>query len=67
MPSTRPPALASPRPCRAREWSVAALVSGDVQVQPLISHRFAGRQAKAVFDLLYAHMDQALGVLLKWG
>ena len=46
---------------------MAALVSGDVQVQPLISHRFAGRQAKAVFDLLYAHMDQALGVLLKWG
>ncbi len=47
--------------------AMAALVAGDVQVQPLISHRFAGRQAKAAFDLLYAHMDQALGVLLQWG
>ena len=46
--------------------AMAALVAGDVRVQPLISHRFAGQQAKEAFDLLYAHLDQAMAVLLNW-
>lgn len=46
--------------------AMAALVSGEVRVEPLITHRFEGRQAKEAFDLLHEHMDQALGVLLTW-
>ena len=43
-----------------------ALASSEVQVQPLITHRFAGRDAKQAFDLLYEHPEQAVGVLLLW-
>ena len=46
--------------------AMAALAAGEVRVEPLITHRFEGRQAKAAFDLLHEHMDQALGVLLTW-
>ena len=46
--------------------AMAALATGEVRVEPLITHRFEGRQAKAAFDLLHEHMDQALGVLLTW-
>jgi threonine dehydrogenase-like Zn-dependent dehydrogenase len=46
--------------------AMAALASGEVQVTPLITHRFAGRQAKEAFDLLYHHPEQAMGVLLLW-
>ena len=46
--------------------AMAALVAGEVRVEPLITHRFEGRQAKAAFDLLHEHLDQALGVLLTW-
>jgi len=43
-----------------------ALASGEIQVTPLITHRFPGREAKRAFDLLYEHPDQAMGVLLLW-
>lgn len=46
--------------------AMAALVAGEVRVAPLITHRFAGRHAKEAFDLLYEHIDQALGVLFNW-
>ena len=46
--------------------AMAALAAGEVRVEPLITHRFEGRQAKEAFDLLHEHMDQALGVLLTW-
>lgn len=46
--------------------AMAALVRGEVRVEPLITHRFEGQQAKEAFDLLHEHMDQALGVLLTW-
>ena len=37
-----------------------------VQVRRLITHRFAGGEAKQAFDLLYQHPDQAMGVLFTW-
>jgi threonine dehydrogenase-like Zn-dependent dehydrogenase len=46
--------------------AMAALAAGEVQVEPLITHRFPGQEAKQAFDLLYEHPDQALGVLLEW-
>lgn len=46
--------------------AMAALAAGEVRVEPLITHRFAGKQAKQAFDLLYERPDQALGVLLEW-
>lgn len=46
--------------------AMAALAAGEVRVQPLITHRFPGQQAKQAFDLLYEHPDQAMGVLLVW-
>jgi len=46
--------------------AMAALSSGEVRVQPLITHRFAGKDAKQAFDFLYEHPDQAMGVLLIW-
>ena len=46
--------------------AMAALVAGEVRVEPLITHRFEGQRAKEAFDLLHEHLDQALGVLLTW-
>lgn len=43
-----------------------AMASGDVRVQPLVTHRFDGRDLKAGYDFLYEHPDQALGVLFLW-
>ena len=43
-----------------------ALASGEIQVKPLITHQFAGAEAKRAFDLLYEHPDQAMGVQLLW-
>ncbi|MBU6289772.1 MAG: zinc-binding dehydrogenase [Chloroflexi bacterium] len=44
-----------------------ALASGEVNVHPLITHRFSGHDAKKAFDLLYGHPDQAMGVTMDWG
>ncbi|MGH2354123.1 MAG: zinc-dependent alcohol dehydrogenase [Chloroflexota bacterium] len=46
--------------------AMEALGSGEVSVAPLITHRFPGSRAKEAFDLLYAHPDEAMGVLLLW-
>jgi threonine dehydrogenase-like Zn-dependent dehydrogenase len=43
-----------------------ALGSGEIDVRPLITHRFAGREAKQAFDFLYEHPEQAMGVLMHW-
>ena len=42
------------------------LASGQMRVDPLITHRFPAEQAPAAFGLLDQHLDQALGVLLEW-
>ncbi len=46
--------------------AMAAMAAGEVQVQPLITHRLPGRELKAGYDLLYKHPEQALGVLFSW-
>ena len=46
--------------------AMMALAAGEVRVQPLITHRFAGREAKQAFDFLYEHPEQAMGVLFRW-
>jgi threonine dehydrogenase-like Zn-dependent dehydrogenase len=46
--------------------AMASLAAGEVQVTPLITHRFQGSQAREAFDFLYAHPEQAMGVLLLW-
>ncbi|MBI3974071.1 MAG: zinc-binding dehydrogenase [Chloroflexi bacterium] len=51
----------------AGQEAMQALAAGAVRVQPLITHRFAGHEAKQAFDFLYEHPDQAMGVLLIWG
>ena len=47
--------------------AMRALAAGEVRVQPLITHRFDGQEAKRAFDFLYAHPEQALGVLFPVG
>lgn len=46
--------------------AMMALAAGEVRVQPLITHRFDGQEAKQAFDFLYAHPEQAMGVLFRW-
>ena len=46
--------------------SMEAMAAGEVQVQPLITHRLDGKELKAGYDLLYEHPEQALGVLFSW-
>ena len=46
--------------------AMRALAAGEVRVQPLITHRFDGQEAKRAFDFLYAHPEQAMGVLFRW-
>jgi len=47
--------------------AMEALASGDIRVKPLITHRFAGKDAKQAFDFIYEHPEQAMGVLMIWG
>lgn len=42
------------------------LASGEIEVDPLITHHFPGDDAKAAFDLLYERSGEAMGVLLDW-
>jgi hypothetical protein len=37
-----------------------------LQIEPLISHRLPYTQAKTAYDLLYAQLSEAMGVLLLW-
>ena len=46
--------------------AMEALATGAVQVKPLITHHFDGKEAKKAFDFLYEHPDQAMGVLFHW-
>jgi threonine dehydrogenase-like Zn-dependent dehydrogenase len=46
--------------------AMAALASGEVRVEHLVTHWFPGAQARAAFDLLYHHPEQAMGVVLVW-
>ena len=46
--------------------AMAAMAAGEVQVQPLVTHRLPGKELKAGYDLLYEHPEQALGVLFSW-
>jgi threonine dehydrogenase-like Zn-dependent dehydrogenase len=46
--------------------AMAAMAAGEVQVQPLVTHRLPSRELKAGYDLLYEHPEQALGVLFHW-
>jgi threonine 3-dehydrogenase len=62
--------IASYPPSTKREviapQAMFALASGEIQVEPLITHRFPGREAKQAFDFLYQHPEQAMGVLMIW-
>lgn len=46
--------------------TIALLQTGAIQIEPLISHRFPYKDAKAAYDLLYARLSEAMGVLLEW-
>ncbi len=62
--------LVSYPPSADRAWmartAMEAMASGEVRVQPLVTHRFDGRDLKAGYDFLYEHPEQALGVLFLW-
>jgi L-iditol 2-dehydrogenase len=56
-----------PGPLRTyADRAAALLATGQLQVEPLITHRFPAAQARQAFALLDQHLDQALGVLLEW-
>ncbi len=42
------------------------LSSGAIQVEKMISHRFAFAEAKTAFDLLYNELDKTMAVVLVW-
>jgi len=42
------------------------IVSGQMKVEPMITHRFPAASAPEAFALLDQHPEQALGVLLEW-
>jgi 2-desacetyl-2-hydroxyethyl bacteriochlorophyllide A dehydrogenase len=46
--------------------AVELIATGQMQVEPLITHRVPAAQAPAAFALLDEHPEQALGVLLEW-
>jgi len=46
--------------------AVEAVQAGQIQVEPLISHRYPFQQAKEAYDLLYERLGEAMGVLLMW-
>jgi threonine dehydrogenase-like Zn-dependent dehydrogenase len=45
---------------------MAGIASGEIQVEPMITHHFPYIQAKEAFDLLYHHPGEAFGVILDW-
>jgi threonine dehydrogenase-like Zn-dependent dehydrogenase len=48
------------------DWAMAAIDSGEIQVDPMITHHFSFTQAKEAFDILYHRPGEAFGVLLDW-
>jgi L-iditol 2-dehydrogenase len=56
---------AAPRPEMVQR-AVDMVSAGQIQVEPLITHRFPFSEAKIAYDLLYDRPHEALGVLLLW-
>jgi threonine dehydrogenase-like Zn-dependent dehydrogenase len=56
---------AAPRPEMVPR-AVEMVTAGQIQVEPLMTHRFHFSEAKAAYDLLYDRPQEALGVLLLW-
>lgn len=48
------------------ERAAKLIATGQLRVDPLITHRFPAERAPEAFALLDQHLDQALGVLLVW-
>lgn len=48
------------------QQAMQALSSGQILVEPLITHHFPYTAAKPAFDLLYTQSDQTMGVLFSW-
>lgn len=48
------------------ERAMALLASGEISIEPLITHHFSGIEARAAFDLLYERAGEAVGVILDW-
>lgn len=46
--------------------AIRHLQTGQIRVEPLITHRFPGRQAPEAFHFLWHHPDEAMGVLFEW-
>ena len=46
--------------------AIEKLQNGQMQIEPLISHRFPYQQAKQAYDMLYERLADAMGVLLVW-
>ena len=53
-------------PRELSERAAALLAGGQLQVDLLVTHRFPASRAPEAFELLDAHTDEALGVLLEW-
>jgi threonine dehydrogenase-like Zn-dependent dehydrogenase len=45
---------------------MAMIASGEIQVEPMITHHFPYWQAKEAYDLLYHNPGEAFGVILDW-
>lgn len=48
------------------DQAMAAIASGEIQVEPMITHHFPYSQAKEAYDLLYHNPGEAFGVILDW-
>ena len=46
--------------------AIELLQTGQIQIDPLISHRFPHQEAKEAYDLLHERLSEAMGVLLLW-
>lgn len=46
--------------------AMAMIASGELQVEPMITHHFPYWQAKEAYDLLYHNPGDAFGVILDW-
>jgi threonine dehydrogenase-like Zn-dependent dehydrogenase len=52
---------------REEDAALAAdLATGDVIIEPLITHRIPYTDAVAAFDLVVHHPERSLGMVLEW-
>jgi L-iditol 2-dehydrogenase len=56
---------AGKRPAGAQQ-ALELLRAGHIQVEKMITHRFAYTEAKTAFDLLYEDLGKTMAVLLTW-